>query len=510
MSPKKRTGMDSADGHIGPTKETTPISPAEIGPDPRRWLILAIVVVAQLMVVLDASIVTIALPSIQRSLHMSVANRQWVITAYTLAFGGLLLLGGRIADFRGRRRMLVVGLIGFAAASALGGFSVDQGMLFGSRALQGAFAALMAPAALSILTTTFQHDAGERAKAFGAYGAVSGAGAAIGALAGGVLTEYASWRWCLLINAPIALLTAVASSRIIGESRASGTTRYDAPGALLSTAALISLVYGFTKAVTDGWSSTPTLTLIAAGVTLLAVFVVVEARSASPLLPLRIVLERNRGGAYLAALLNVVGLFAMFIFVSYYMQQILHYSPARAGAAFLPFAIGVVVAAGAATTLLPKIGPRVAISVGLLMSALGLLWLTQIGVHTSYWTHLFPQQIVMSLGLGLAFPALSSTALTKVRERDSGVASAMVNTTQQVGASLGAALLNTIAATATAGYIASHGLRFAPDALVHGFSVAFAVGAVIVAAGAIVSALLINARANDLANPSASPATGNA
>ena len=308
------------------------------GPDPRRWLILVIVVVAQLMVVLDASIVTIALPSIQRSLHMSVANRQWVITAYTLAFGGLLLLGGRIADFRGRRRMLVVGLIGFAAASALGGSAVDQGMLFGSRALQGAFAALMAPAALSILTTTFQHDAGERAKAFGAYGAVSGAGAAIGALAGGVLTEYASWRWCLLINVPIALLAAVASSRIIGESRASGTTRYDIPGVLLSTAGLVSLVYGFTKAVTDGWSSTPTLTLIAVGVILLAAFVVVEARSASPLLPLRVVLERNRGGAYLAALLNVVGLFAMFIFVSYYMQQILHYSAAKAGVAFLPFA----------------------------------------------------------------------------------------------------------------------------------------------------------------------------
>ena len=217
------------------------------------------------MVVLDASIVTIALPSIQRALHISVANRQWAITAYTLAFGGLLLLGGRVADFGGRRRMLIVGLIGFAAASALGGSSVDQAMLFGSRALQGAFAALMAPAALSILTITFQHDAGERAKAFGAYGAVSGAGAAIGALAGGLLTAYASWRWCLLINVPIALLAAAAASRLIGESRASGKTRYDIPGALLSTAGLVSLVYGFTKAVTDGWSSTTTLTLLVVG-----------------------------------------------------------------------------------------------------------------------------------------------------------------------------------------------------------------------------------------------------
>jgi EmrB/QacA subfamily drug resistance transporter len=399
--------------------------------------------------------------------------------------------------------MLMIGLIGFAAASALGGSAVDQAMLFGSRALQGAFAALMAPAALSILTNTFQNNPGERAKAFGAYGGVSGAGAAIGVLAGGVLTEYASWRWCLLINVPIALLAAVAGWRVIPESRASESTRYDIPGALLSTAGLVSLVYGFTKAVTDGWSSATTLTLIAVGVILLAAFVAVEARSAFPLLPLRVVAERNRGGAYLAALLLVVGMFAMFIFVSYYMQQILHYSAAKAGVAFLPFALGVIVAAGAATKLLPKVGPRIAITAGLVMSALGLLWLTQIGVHTSYWTHLFPQQIVMSLGLGLAFPALSSTALTKVRERDSGVASAMVNTTQQVGASLGAALLNTVAATATANYLASRGPRLASYAVVHGFSVAFAVGATIVGAGAIASAVLVTATAKDLSDPAA-------
>ena len=493
--------MEPAAGGLGETMETMPVSPAEVGPDPKRWAILVIVVITSLMVVLDASIVTLALPSAQRALHISVANRQWVITAYTLAFGGLLLLGGRIADFGGRRRVFIVGLIGFAAASALGGAAVDQAMLFGSRALQGAFAALMAPAALSILTVTFQNDAGERAKAFGAYGAASGAGAAVGALLGGVLTQYASWRWCLLINVPIALLAAVAAARVIGESRISGKARYDIPGALLSTAGLVSLVYGFTKAVTDGWTSAPTLTLITVGVTLLAAFVVVEARSDSPLLPLRVVLERNRGGSYLATLLSVVGLFAMFVFVSYYMQQILHYSPAKAGVAFLPFALGVVVAAAASTNLLPKIGPRIAMTAGLFTMALGLLWLTQIGVHTSYWTHLFPQQIVMSLGLGLAFPALSSTALTKVREQDAGVASALVNTTQQVGASLGASVLNTIAATATATYLAAHGLRFEPNAVVHGFTVAFAVGAIIVAVGAIASFVLVNARPTDLSEP---------
>ena len=494
-------------------------SPAEVGgnpaeaagsavgvePDPRRWSILAVVVIAQLMVVLDASIVTIALPSAQRALHISVANRQWVITAYTLAFGGLLLLGGRVADFGGRRRMLILGLVGFAGASALGGSAVDQAMLFGSRALQGAFAALMAPAALSILSVTFQNDPGERAKAFGAYGAVSGAGAAIGVLAGGVLTEYASWRWCLLINVPIALLAAIAASRVITESRASATTGYDIPGAFLSTAGLVSLVYGFTKATTDGWSSTPTLTLVAVGLVLLVAFVAVESRVPFPLLPLRVVTERNRGGSYLASLLIVVGMFGMFIFVSYYMQQILHYSAAKAGIAFLPFALGVIAAAGTATNLLPKVGPRITMTAGLLITSAGLLWLTQIGVHTSYWTHLFPQQIVMSLGMGLSFTALSSTALTNVPERDSGVASAMVNTTQQVGASLGAALLNTIAATATATYIASHGPRLAANAVVHGFSVALGVGAAVVAAGAVASAVLVNARPGELPDSAVSP-----
>jgi EmrB/QacA subfamily drug resistance transporter len=498
----------------GQINGTVPGTPAKAGPDPKRWFILAVVVVASLMVVLDASIVTIALPSAQRSLHISVANRQWVITAYTLAFGGLLLLGGRIADYGGRRRMFIVGLIGFAAASALGGAAVNQWMLFGSRALQGAFAALMAPAALSILTITFQDDPAERAKAFGAYGAVSGAGAAIGVLLGGVLTQYASWRWCLFINVPIALLAAVAAIRVIGESRVSGSTHYDIRGALFSTAGLVCLVYGFTKAVTDGWSSTPTLTLLSVGVVLLVAFVVVEARSANPLLPLRIVLERNRGGSFLAATLLVVGLFAMFIFISYYMQSILGYSAAKAGVAFLPFALGVIVAAAASTNLLPRLGPRIMMTSGLALAALGLLWLTQIGVHTSYWTHVCPPLIVMSLGMGIAFTSLSNTALTNVDEQDSGVASAMLNTTQQVGASLGAALLNTVAATATATYLAAHGPRSAPEAAIHGYTRAFAVGAAIVAAGAVVSAVLVNAKATnpapappDLA-PAAEPAFG--
>jgi EmrB/QacA subfamily drug resistance transporter len=487
------------------TGETLSPGPEPAGPDPRRWGVLAVVVVAQLMVVLDASIVTIALPSAQRALHISVANRQWVITAYTLAFGGLLLLGGRIADYGGRRRMFIIGLLGFAAASALGGFAANQAMLFGARALQGALAALMAPAALSILTITFQSDPKERAKAFGAYGAVSGAGGAIGVLAGGVLTEYASWRWCLLVNVPIALLAAFAAARVISESRARGATKYDIPGALLSTAGLVCLVYGFTKASTDGWASTPTLILISVAVVLLALFVLVEARSSHPLLPLRVVAERNRGGSYVATLLTGAGLFAMFVFLSYYLQQVLHYSALKAGVAFLPFAAGVILAAGASSAIVPRFGPRLPMVVGLIAGALGLAWLTQIGVHTSYWTHVLPPQILMSAGLGLAFPALSSTALTRVQDRDSGVASALVNTTQQVGGSLGTALLNTIAATATATYIASHGPAFSQAGVVHGFTVAFAVGAVLLGLAAIVSAIAVTARSTDLPNVAVSP-----
>jgi EmrB/QacA subfamily drug resistance transporter len=477
--------------------------------DPRRWFVLGVVIIAQLMVILDASIVTIALPSAQRSLHISVANRQWVITAYTLAFGGLLLLGGRVADYQGRKRMFIVGLLGFAAASALGGLAVDQEMLFAARALQGSMAALMAPAALSILTITFQSDPKERAKAFAAYGAVSGAGGAIGVLAGGLLTQFASWRWCLLVNVPIAVLAAIAAVRIVRESRASGTTRYDVPGALLATGGLVSLVYGFTKAETDGWGSTTTITLLTVAGVLLVAFVVLESRSSHPLLPLRVALDRNRGGAYLTALLTGAGLFAMFVFLSYYLQGVLGYSALKAGVAFLPFAGGIVVAAGLSSSLVPRVGPRLPTSLGLLLGAIGLAWLTRIGVHTSYWTHVFPQQILMSFGLGLAFPPLSSLALARVKERDAGVASALLNTSQQVGGSLGTALLNTIAASATAAYIADHGRSSAQAGVVHGFAIAFAVGAVLLAVAAITSALFVNVRRSEMTTvgaPVGSPA----
>ncbi len=325
-------------------------------------------------------------------------------------------------------------------------------------------------------------------------GRCSGAGGAIGVLAGGVLTQYASWRWCLLVNVPIALLAAFAASRVVHESRAEGTTRYDLPGAFLSTVGLVSLVYGFTKASSDGWGSAPTLTFLSLAVVLLVAFVAVEARSSHPLLPLRVVAERNRGGSFLASFLIGAGLFAMFVFLSYYMQGVLHYSALKAGIAFLPFAGGIVVAAAGSSTLVPRIGPRIPMTAGLLLGAIGLAWLTQIGVHTSFWVYVFGPQVLMSVGLGLAFPALSSTALINVGDRDSGVASALVNTTQQIGGSLGTALLNTVAATATANYIAVHGRAFLPAGLVHGYSVAFAIGAGMLALAALASAVLVTGR----------------
>ncbi len=294
---------------------TTPLRLQEAGPDPKRFRALLVIAIAQLMIVLDASVVTIALPSAQHALHISVANRQWVMTAYTLAFGGLLLIGGRVADYLGRKRTFVISLLAFAAASALGGLAQDPAMLFGARALQGAFAAVMAPASLSLLTVTFT-DPKERSRAFGVYGAVAGGGAAIGLVLGGLLTQYASWRWTLLINTPIAVVAAVMALRVVNESRAEGDRHYDIPGAALITGGLLALVYGFTRAETSGWGAPVTVALLVGGAALIAAFVIVERVSAHPLLPLRVVLDRNRGGSFLASLLVGVALFGVFLFLT--------------------------------------------------------------------------------------------------------------------------------------------------------------------------------------------------
>ncbi|HVU74196.1 MAG TPA: MFS transporter [Mycobacteriales bacterium] len=478
------------------TVSTYPDSDPNAG-DKRRWWALGVIAIAQLMVVLDASIVTIALPHAARSLHISDANRQWVQTAYTLTFGSLLLLGGRIADFVGRKRMLVIGLLGFAGASALGGFSQSGAMLFGARAVQGAFAAVLAPAALALISVTFT-EATERAKAFGVYGAISGGGAAIGLIAGGLLTSYVSWRWTLFVNIPIAVGAAIAATRIVKESKAEGKHRYDVPGAVLATGGLLALVYGFTKAETDGWGATLPIVLFAAAAVLLGAFVAVERRSTHPLLPVRLVADRTRGGAYLASLLVGVGLFAMFMFMTFYLQGTLGYSALKSGLAFLPFSAGVIVSASIASQVLPRIGPRPMMTYGFAIAAVGLLWLTQVSPTTGYAAHVLPSILLISFGMGQAFVPISSVPLVGIDPADSGVAGALVNTTQQVGGSLGVAVLNTIGASAASSYARAHG-GISAASIVHGYTTAFAISAGLLIAAAVVAFTMVRTRKEHLA-----------
>lgn len=478
--------------------------PQAVTPDPKRFRALAVLALAQLMIVLDTSVVIVALPSAQRALHISVANRQWVVTCYTLAFGTLLLLGGRIADYLGRRRTLVIGLLGFAASSALGGLAPDAAMLYGARALQGAFAALMAPAALSLISTTFTEPK-ERARAFGVYGAIAGGGAAIGLILGGALTQYASWRWTLLINVPIAVFAAVSARRVVRESRAGSRGGYDLVGAASVTGALFMLVYGFSTAGTDGWGAPITLGLLSAAAVGLVAFVLVELRSAHPLFPMRVVLDRNRGGSFLTSLLVGSGLLGTFLFLTYFFQGTLHFSVVKTGFAFLPFSAGVITGATLSSRLLPRVGPRVLMLSGLSFATLGLLLFTQVHVTSDFWTLLMPAEVIVSLGMGTTFVPMSSTALVGVDPKDAGVASALVNTTQQVGSTLGTALLNTVAASATAAFLVAHPRladlnRVAP---VHGYTTGFTVSAGLLAAAAATAGLLIRARRHDVASPEA-------
>jgi EmrB/QacA subfamily drug resistance transporter len=511
---QRNTTMSTTSEPVVGDRPTAVGSPADsVGPDPRRWLALAVVAIAQLMVVLDASIVNIALPSAQKALEISDADRQWIVTAYTLAFGGLLLLGGRIADYVGRKRIFVIGLGGFALASALGGAAQSEAMLFASRALQGGFAALLAPAALSLITVTFTEPR-ERAKAFGVYGAIAGGGAAIGLILGGVLTEYASWRWCLLVNVPIAIVAALASLVVVKESKAGGNTRYDIPGAVLVTGGLVAIVYGFTEAAKTGtgWGAPSTLSLLAVGVVLLVAFVLVEMRSANPLLPMRIVLNRDRGGALLASLLIGAGLFAMFLFLAFYFQANLGYSPLKAGFAFLPFSGGIIVTATVVSNVLPRTGPKPLMIIGGLLATAGLLYLVLLEQDSSWVVHVLPSELAMSIGMGMIFVPLSSLALYGVAPHDSGVASAMLNTTQQVGGALGTALLNTLYASASAAYLAVNAhsrvdtLRLAPLAAIHGYHRAFLVGALFLAAAVVAVFFLVRARKDDLNVARAEPA----
>ncbi len=476
------------------------MSETALQPDPRRWKALIFIGLAQLMVVLDATVVNIALPSAQADLGISDANRQWVITAYALAFGGLLLFGGRIADLWGRRRTFIVGLTGFALASALGGAAANTAMLLGSRALQGLFGALLAPAALSLLAVMFT-EAHERAKAFGIYGAIAGGGGAIGLILGGLLTEYMNWRWTFFVNIPFAVVAIAGAVLIIREpGGARNSNRLDIPGVLLVTSGLVSLVYGFTRAETDGWTAGVTLGLFAAAVVLLASFVLVESKVKAPLLPLRVILNRNRGGAYLSLGLAVIGMFGLFLFLTYYMQKVLNYSPVLTGVAFLPMVAGMITGSTQiGARLMTRVPPRYLMAPGFLTASAGLLILTQIKVDSSYPALILPGLILMGLGMGTAFMPAMSLATLGVEPRDAGVASAMVNTSQQVGGAIGTALLATIANSAATAYAKAHhvGPTASPLAhaqtMVHSFSTAITWSFGILVLAAIIAGVLINA-----------------
>ncbi|MGI5482273.1 MFS transporter [Streptomyces lavendofoliae] len=476
-----------------PKTASGPLS-ADLAPDPSRWRALIFIALAQLMVVLDATIVNIALPSAQLDLGISDGNRQWVITAYALAFGGLLLFGGRIADLWGRKRTFVVGLLGFAAASALGGAATGEAMLLGSRALQGAFGALLAPAALSLLAVMFT-DAKERAKAFGIYGAIAGGGGAVGLILGGVLTEYLDWRWTFFVNIPFAVVAAAGAYFVIREP-AGGRNRspLDIPGVVLSTLGLVSLVYGFTRAESHGWSDASTVGLFAASVVLLAAFLAVEAKVKSPLLPLRVITERNRGGVYLSLGLAIIAMFGLFLFLTYYLQVVKGFSPVKTGFAFLPMIAGMITGSTQiGARLMTRVAPRLLMGPGFLTAATGMLLLTQLEVGSSYAGLILPAQLLLGLGMGTAFMPAMSLSTHGVEARDAGVASAMVNTSQQVGGAIGTALLNTIAASATTAYITDHAAAAtSPQAqrllqlqgMVEGYSAAiwWAVGILVVSA----------------------------
>ncbi|MFD8862282.1 MFS transporter [Streptomyces vinaceus] len=481
-------------------------APAPLAADPSRWKALVFIALAQLMVVLDATIVNIALPSAQTDLGISDGNRQWVITAYALAFGGLLLFGGRIADKWGRKNAFIVGLIGFALASALGGAANGEAMMLGARALQGAFGALLAPAALSLLAVMFT-DAKERAKAFGIYGAIAGGGGAVGLILGGFLTEYLNWRWTFFVNIPFAIIAAVGAWMIIREP-AGGRNRapLDIPGVILSTTGLVALVYGFTRAESAGWSDAVTVAMFVSSAVLLAAFVFVESRVKSPLLPLRVLLERNRGGVYLSLGLAVIAMFGLFLFLTYYLQVVKGFSPVKTGFAFLPMIAGMITGSTQiGARLMTRVAPRLLMGPGFLLAATGMLLLTQLEVGSSYPALILPAQLLLGLGMGTAFMPAMSLATHGVNPADAGVASAMVNTSQQVGGAIGTALLNTIAASATTAYLTDHAAAVAAggpaaklvqaQAMVEGYSSAiwWAVG-ILVASATIALTLITTGR----------------
>ena len=483
------------------------MNPAENPHHERRWLILAILGLAQLMVVLDATVVNVALPSAQKALAFSDDQRQWIITAYSLAFGSMLLLGGKISDLFGRKWTFVGGLTGFALASALGGAATSFGMLAGARALQGLFGALLAPAVLSLLTTTFV-DARERGKAFGIYGAIAGSGASVGMLLGGVLTEAFDWRAVMYVNLVLAVVAGAGGITLLRNQAAAHKPSIDVRGTVAVSAGLFALVFGLSRAETDGWGSPLTIGMLAAAAVLLVAFVWLQRRVEHPLLPLRVLADRNRAASQLAIVLASVSMFGAFLFLTYYLQQNLGYSPIQTGVAFLPMTVVVMLSATLASTkLVPRVGPRVLVTTGMALGAAAMLYLTGLGVHSSYATAILPTLVAIGVGLGLVFAPAMNTATLGVRPEDAGVASAAVNTSQQVGGAVGTALLSTLAASATAAFLSGTAVTPAAQAAaaVHGYTTAFAWSAGIFAVGAVIAGLLY-ARGVPQITPGAEPA----
>ena len=475
----------------------------------RRWWILAVLGIAQLMVILDNTIVNIALPTAQHALRFSNADRQWVVTGYSLAFGSLLLLGGRIGDIIGRKRALMIGLIGFAGASALGGASTGFPMLVIARSVQGAFGALLAPSVLALLATTFTLPA-ERNKAFAIYGGIAGAGGAIGLLLGGVLTSYASWRWTLFVNLAFAAVAFIGALLWLKNDRAADRDPLDLPGLVLVTGGLFSLVYGLSHAETTAWSNPYTIGFLVVGVLLLSAFALLETRVRFPLLPPRVVRDRTRGGSLLAMLFASIGIFGVFLFLTYYLQGTLGFSPVKTGFAFLPMVVALASMAQVSNrVLLPTIGPRIMVPIGLLFDAAAMYQLHRVGLHSSYASHVLPYLILLGFGFGLSLAPSFSTGTLGLAPHDAGVGSATLNTSQQVGGSIGTALLNTLAAGAATAYLV--GKAVTPETLrgaaLHSYTTAFLWSSAFFVVGAVVSALVFpNGNLKQLAGPAGAPA----
>jgi EmrB/QacA subfamily drug resistance transporter len=479
----------------------------------RRWLILAVIGIAQLLVVLDVTIVNIALPSAQADLGFSDDDRQWVVTAYALAFGSLLLLGGRIADLFGRKWTFIGGLVGFAGASALGGAAESFGLLVAARALQGISAAVLAPAALSLLATTFT-DPAERGKAFGIYAGIAGMGGAIGLLLGGALTEALDWRWCLYVSIVFAAPAALAATRLLHHMPAAARAKLDVPGALTASTGLLALVFGLARGETEGWGDPLIVGSLIAGAVLLAAFVALQRGAAHPLLPLRVVADRNRGASFLAIGIASAGIFGVFLFLTFYLQNTKDLSALETGLAFLPLSFTIApTAAIVSTRVLPRIGPRPLVPAGLLSAAAGMALLARIDVDTAYASHVLPSLILIGIGFGMALASSFATATFGVPARDSGIASAMVNTSQQVGGSIGTALLSTVAASAVTDFVADRGpgpevLR---QAAVEGYTTAFWWAAGIFAVGALICGRLLRSDVRpEMSHGAPEPATAQA